>query len=352
MGFCCCCCKRSKVERKTFSEEQTQTDDDLDENLLSKSSRESDTNSIKVSQELPSAEKEGEDSNKINIIENLPQDKKEQMPYEIFLKDYLDEKIDGSDVFDQKWYSDLEKDKIIYSKRSIIAMENEAFDPKNKDFKEIYNKPPILISIKDGSFITEQFQVRKSVYTVNKNEFPKNTSIRMISKYMLNTKERGSWDTQLKQYQVIEGSEEGKEIKCILHNWMKSPMFLVSERDIVEKRFDFFYEGKLYSCESSVNDDYIPMEEDVTRIIDIICIQTIFEENENIVFRVLTQVDAKISLPQALVNTTLSGKLTNFYKGIVDKINKDYQEGKLVFEDNEGNIIENKDVEITVNDKE
>ena len=351
MGFCCCCCKRSKVERKTFSEEQTQTDDDLDENLLSKSSRESDANSIKVSQELPSAGKEGEDSNNINVIENLLQEKKEQMSYEIFLKDYLDKKIDDSDVFDKKWYSDLEKDKIIYSKRSIIAMEKEAFDPKNQDYKVIYNKPPIIISIKEGSFITDEFQVRKSVYLVNKNELPKNTSIRMISKYMLNTKERSSWDTQLKQYQVIEGSEEGKEIKCILHNWMKSPMFLVSERDIVEKRFDFFYEGKLYSCESSVNDDYIPLEEDVTRIIDIICIQTIFEENENIVFRVLTQMDAKVSLPQALVNTTLSGKLTNFYKGIVDKINQDYKEGKLVFEDNEGNIIQNNDVEIPVIDK-
>ena len=341
MGFCCCCCKRSKIERKTFSEQQTQTDDDIEENLIGDSNRESDVNIIKVSQELPSTEKGKEDTNQINVIENLPPEKKELMPYEIVLKDYLDEKIDDTEVFDKKWYSDLEKDKIIYSKRSIIAMENKVFDEKNEEYKEIYNKPPLFIAIKAGSFIIDQLQVTKNTYIINKSVFPKNTSIKMIAKYMLNTKERNSWDPQFKLYKVIEGSEEGKEVKCILHNWMKSPMFLVSERDIVEKRFDFFYEGKFYSYESSVNDDYIPLEENVTRINDIICVQSISEENDNIVFRAITQMDAKVSLPQAIINTTLSGKLSDFYKGIINGINKDYEEGNLVFEDNEGNIIEN-----------
>ena len=144
---------------------------------------------------------------------------------------------------------------------------------------------------------------------------------------MLNIKERNSWDTQFKLYKVIEGSEESKEVKCILYNWMKSPMF------------DFFHNGKFYSFESSVNDDYIPLEENVKRINDIICLQEIFEDNENFVFRALTQVNAKVDLPQAIINVTLSGKLVNFYNGIINAVNKDYKEGKLVFEDNKGNII-------------
>lgn len=347
----CLCCKK-RGEKKTLSDQQTQTDDDgVEENLLSNSNRESDINNIKISQELPSTGKEIEDSNKINIIEDKPEEKKNLMPYELFLKDYLDEKIDNTEVFDKKWYSDLEKDKIIYSKRSIIAMINEAFDEKNEDYKEIYNKPPLFVSIKQGSFITDQYQVTKNIFTINKNVFPKNTSIKMIAKYMLNVKERSSWDKQLKSYTIIEGSEEGKEIKCIMHNWMKSPMFLVSERDIVEKRYDFFYEGKFYSYESSVNDDYIPLEEDVTRINDIISVQSVYEEKENIIFLALTQMNAKVSLPQAIINTTLSGKLSDFYNGIINGINKDYEEGQLIFEDNEGNIIKNSDVEIPVNDK-
>lgn len=41
------------------------------------------------------------------------------MPYEIILKDYLDEKIDGTELFDKKWYNNFEKDKIIYSKEAF-----------------------------------------------------------------------------------------------------------------------------------------------------------------------------------------------------------------------------------------
>ena len=39
------------------------------------------------------------------------------MPYELILKGHLDEKIDNIEIFDKKWYSALEKNKIIYSKR-------------------------------------------------------------------------------------------------------------------------------------------------------------------------------------------------------------------------------------------
>ena len=267
-------------------------------------------------------------------------DKKNKMPYEIILKDYLDEKIDGTELFDKKWYNNVEKDKIIYSKRSILAMINKAFDDKNNDFKEFYNKPPLKVSAKQsGSFITDEFNVIKSIYKVNKNAYPPNTSAKMISKYITNVKERTRWDTQLKLYEVIEGNEEGKEVKCIVHNWMKSPMFLVSERDSVEKRYEFCYEGKIYIFESSVNDDYYPLDEDVIRITNFIFIQVIYEENDNIIIEGLTQVNPKVNLPQAVLIATIPNKLLDYLNGLEKGINKDFEEGKLVFEDNNGNIL-------------
>ena len=349
----CLCCKRKNNEKKTFSEEQTQTDEDIEEKLINSTSRETDINNIKTTQELPT--KENVEEKNIENEKSAPKPE-ELMPYELCLKDYLDENIDNSDVFDKKWYSDIEKDKIIFSKRSIIALLNQAFDDKNQEYKEIYNKPPLVLSIKStGSFITDQFQVSRNIFTTTKTSFPKNTSLKMISKYMLNSKERNSWDSQFKLYAVIEGSEEGKEVKCILHNWMKSPMFLISERDIVDKRYDFFHNGRFYSFESSVNDDYIPLEENVTRINDIIFIQEVYEENENFVFRAMTQMNAKISLPQAIINNTLSGKLLDFYNGVINAMNSDFDEGKLIFEDNDGNIIENEkndDIKIKIDDIE
>ena len=267
-------------------------------------------------------------------------DKTNKMPYEIILKDYLDEKIDGTELFDKKWYNNFEKDKIIYSKRSILAMINKAFDDKNNEFKEFYNKPPLKVSAKEsGSFINGEYNVIKSIYKVNKNAYPPNTSAKMISKYITYVKERTRWDSQLKLYEVIEGNEEGKEVKCIVHNWMKSPMFLVSERDSVEKRYEFCYEGKIYIFESSVNDDYYPLDEDVIRITNFIFIQVIYEENDNIIIEGLTQVNPKVNLPQAVLIATIPTKLLDYLNGLEKGINKDFEEGKLVFEDNSGNKL-------------
>ena len=279
---------------------------------------------------------------KIEIHKNEENDEEEieneehklLMPYELIYRDYLDEKIDGTDVFDKKWYSDLEKGKIIYSKRSILAMIKAAFENKNQEFKEIYNKDTLSIAVNcNGSFLTNQFQVVRSIYKVNKDIYPPNTSIRMISKYLNYIKERSSWDPQIKLYKVIEGSEEGKEVKCIVQNWLKSPMFLVSERDIIEKRYEFYYEQKFYSCMSSVNDDYYPLDKKVTRINDIIFIEELYKENDNIILKAITQMNTKVNLPQAIMNATVPTKLGEFYKGLANAMNKDYENGKLIFEE-------------------
>ena len=338
----CLCCKRRKAK-----EEEVEIDEGIELKLLDNTTKASNINSGKTIQKLQI--KENCQEKNIENKKSIPKPKG-LMPYELILKDYLDENIDNSDVFDKKWYSDIEKNKIIYSKRSIIALINQAFDNKNQEFKEIYNKPPLVISIKSiGSFITDQCQVLKNIFTINKSSFPKNTSLKMISKYILNVKERNSWDTQFKLYEVIEGKEEGKEVKCIIHNWVKSPIFFVSERDIVDKRYDFFHNKRFYSFESSVNDDYIPLEENVIRINDIIYINEIYEENENIVFRTISQMNTKVSLPQAIINTTISGKILDFYNGVINAINNDFDEGQLVFEDNDGNIIENNNNTIKIN---
>ena len=138
---------------------------------------------------------------------------------------------------------------------------------------------------------------------------------------------------------MIEGNEEGKEVKCLVHNWMKSPMFLVSERDSIEKRFEFCNEGKYYIFESSVNDDYYPLDEDVVRITNFIFIQVIYEENDNIDIEGLTQVDHKVNLPMTVLIPTIPGKTLDYLNGLQGGINKDYEEGNLVLEDNNGNKL-------------
>ena len=318
--------EKEEIKEKAGEEKIDETD--------KKNNNENKAENEEIKIKIDKEEKEEEENDEEN------EKKKLLMPYEFILKDYLDEKIDGKEVFDKKWYSDLEKDKIIYSKRSIVAFLKSLFDDKNNEFVELYNKDPLSIYVNSkGTFLSNEFQVVRSIYTINKNIYPPKTSIRMIAKYLNFIKERSSWDKQLKSYKIIEGSEKGNEVKCIVQNWLKSPMFLVSERDIIDKRYEFFYEGKFYSCESSVNDDYYPLDKNVTRINDIISIEELYEENDNIVLKAITQMNTKVSLPQAIINATLSTKLLDFYKGLADAMNNDYKNSKLIFEDNDGNII-------------
>ena len=327
--------EESKEKEAIITKKENELEKDIEINIQTKVEENLEEPKKEEKREVkPEKEYVGEEELKYEVEEI---NDKKLMPYESILKDYLDEGIDGTEIFDKKWYSNLEKDKIIYSKRSIIALINASFDDKNQEYKELYNKAPLIIAVNsNGSFLSNDYQVVRSVYTIKKDIYPPNTSIRMIAKY-LNLK---SWDTKLKLYKIIEGSEEGKEVKCILQNWLKSPMFLVSERDIIDKRFDFFFEGKFYSCESSVNDDYYPLENNVTRIYDFISIEELYEENDNFILKAISQINSKINLPQSMINATLSAKLLDFYEGLVSAMNNDYKEGKLIFEDNNGNIVE------------
>jgi hypothetical protein len=342
----CDCCKKRKLFQKLFlSEDEKNELDGAYEMLETPENKSTDYDSnptiLKVGKDKGKKVVIKNDKNKDEIKEEI--EVKEMMLYESVLKDYLDENIDGTEIFDKKWYSDIEREKIVYSKRAILALVKATFEDKNKEFKELYNKPPLLISVNsNGSFISKEFQVVRTIYTVDKSIFPPNTTLKMIFKYLNYIKERSSWDPQIKSYSLLEGSEEGKEVKCIVRNWLKSPMFLVSERDIVEKRYEFFHDGKFYAFDSSVNDNLYPPEEDVTRIYDIIFIEELSEENNNIILKGITQMDTKVTLPQSMVNATLSIKLLDFYKNLVEAMNKDFQNGNLIFEDNNGNIITSK----------
>lgn len=55
-------------------------------------------------------------------------------------------------------------------------------------------------------------------------------------------------------------------------------MLFVSERDVVDKRYDFYENGIYYDFSSSVKDDLIPLEDDVMRITDYCSVCKIYEE--------------------------------------------------------------------------
>ena len=146
--------------------------------------------------------------------------------------------------------------------------------------------------------------------------------------YMYNVDLRKFWDDVIKKFDVIEGNQKN----FLVSTWGNSPMFLISERDSIEKRFMFEFENgkKFFLFSSSVDEDLIEKKEDVIRIFNPINFLMLFEDENNFYFYNLTQSDFKMNLPQIILNVTLPITSLNWYKNLkkfsfeVDKINGEY----------------------------
>lgn len=260
--------------------------------------------------------------------EKLIIEKKEGKLYETILKNYLNPLIDNKDVFKRTWYRDGEYELMEYSKRSIIALHDYIFDDSTKLFREFYNKDNLILSINESGSMFAKNPIIRLYFKIEKNKLPPNTSLQDLLEYTNYTTLRTIWDDQLKIYKVIEGDETEK---CIIQNWMKSPVFFMSERDIIDKKYDFYENGILYSFESSVNDNYIEIPKGVTRITDLIFMNSYTENDNEFIIRNINQVNYKMNSPNSLLCVTVSGKVPNWYKKCIDVMNKDYQNGKYTF---------------------
>jgi hypothetical protein len=77
---------------------------------------------------------------------------------------------------------------------------------------------------------------------------------------MNDSEKRIKWDKTIRKYKIKE--RINSEV-YLLQYICKS---LVSERDVADKRYNFYANGIYYDFSSSVKDDLIPVEENVIRI--------------------------------------------------------------------------------------
>ena len=100
-------------------------------------------------------------------------------------------------------------------------------------------------------------------------------------------------------------------------------MIFVSERDIVDKRYDFYVNDIYYDFSSSANDDFVPIDEDIVRMTDHCSVCKIYEENNNFNIISITQVDSKYNLPKAMLSIQLPVKYKEWYDSLINAINEE-----------------------------
>ena len=100
----------------------------------------------------------------------------------------------------------------------------------------------------------------------------------------------------------------------VVNSIAKSPVFIMSERESIEKRFIFqSKDGNAYYIMSSSVPDYLfPEKKDIIRITNFINYYKIVDAGDYIEFYSLNQTDFKMPIPQFLINVTLPTTTKNW----------------------------------------
>ena len=179
-------------------------------------------------------------------------------------------------------------------------------------YKKVWDKDNLIIEIRDeGSDFNNEFNLIKISYRQLKTEFNMSTDIKMIVDFFYEPSLRILWDNVLKNLEILEGD---KKSNYIISTWAKSPVFFMSERESLEKRFLYKSpeENAYYIMSSSIPDELFPLKKDVIRITNYCNYYKIVDENEYIGLYSLNQTDFKMVIPQFLINVTLPTTTKNW----------------------------------------
>ena len=210
-----------------------------------------------------------------------------------------------------------------FTREKILSFIEEEIK-QNMSYTNLVNKNGFDIYIKEsGSIFNSECPMIKMIYKIQKSVFKnKDINVKVIDKYMNEPEKRLKWDNSIREYKIIE--RQNNEV-YLLYYVCKSPMLFVSERDVVDKRFDFYVDGIYYDFSSSVKDDLKPIDEDIVRMTDYCSVCKIYEENDQFNIISITQVDTKYKMPIAMMKVQLPIKYKEWYDSLVNAINEDYK---------------------------
>ena len=237
--------------------------------------------------------------------------------------------IEEEIVFPNKYLNNIESDsnfKFEFTKKNIISfLEKEIND--NTNYKPLINKDGFDIYIKEsGSIFSSEIQMVKVYYKIPKSIFiKKDINLKLIEQYMNSPQKRLVWDTSIKDYKIIERVND--EV-YLLYTLYKSPIVFVSERDVIEKRYDFFENDIFYDFCSSVKDDYFPIKEGIVRMFDYCSMYKMYEDENNINFIAVNQMDTKYKIPNAMLSFQLPLNYKKWYDSLINAINEESEQSE------------------------
>ena len=368
MGVLWCCKKKGKnnnLKEPLFRESKLSTsEDNINENNsndititikedeiesnkkeINEEKKENEEEKIEIKEEKKEEEEKKEGEEKIEIKEEKIEIKEEKKEIKEEKKDYiiventiysekglnLNENIDDDELLlkeDSPLICDYEKGVITFTHNGFIKLYNSLWNLDN--YKSIYDKNNLSILVRyEGTPMNSKFYLIKEIYKIQKTELKYNKDVQSILDYCYDVKFRLLWDEAIKAYDKYEGNDNA----FIICTWGKSPVFFVSERETIEKRFRFAKDNSVYIMSTSIPLDIYEKKENVVRFIDFLNLFKVSDEGDYIYFTSLNQVDFKMPIPQMLINLTLPSTSKSWFNNIIkftnsikyDRKNKTYE---------------------------
>lgn len=232
----------------------------------------------------------------------------------------LNENIDDDELLlreDSPLICDYEKNVITFTHNGFLDLLNSLWNLDS--YKSVYDKDDLSILLRyEGTPMNSKFYLIKIIYKIKKSQLKYNKDTDSIMDYCYDVKLRMLWDDALRAYERYEGSDSA----FIICTWAKSPVFFVSERETIEKRFRFKKDNDVYIMSTSIPLDIYEEKENVVRFIDFLNLIKVSDEGDYISICSLNQVDFKMPIPQMLINITLPSTSRSWYDNIKKFSNK------------------------------
>jgi hypothetical protein len=313
----CCCPKKRQSDLNTLKQPIINTEDNK-ENINNKDT------SLTVNETNSNIISENEKNNEPKPIV------KENTTYSKYGLN-LNEDIDDDELLlkeDSPLICDYEKGVITFTRNGFIKLFDTLWVLDN--YKSVYNKDDLLIELRyEGTPMNKEFYLIKMIHKIKKSDLKYNKDKDSIMDYCYDLTLRPIWDEALK---LIE-KYEGNDTNYIVCTWGKSPVFFVSERETIEKRFRFAKGNSVYIMSTSIPLDIYEKKDGVVRFIDFLNLFKVSDEGDYIYFSSLNQVDFKMAIPQMLINMTLPSTSKSWFNNIIkftnsikyDRKNKKYE---------------------------
>ena len=321
-------------EKKSGDVTITVKEEDIVSNVDEINEERKEINKEKLENKEEKKEEENKNDKKDEIIE-VKEEKKDYIVVENTIYSEkglnLNENIGDDELLikeDSPLICDYEKGVITFTHNGFVNLYNSLWNLDN--YKSIYDKNDLSILVRyEGTPMNSKFYLIKEIYKVKKTDLKYNKDVQSILDYCYDVKFRMLWDEAIKSYDKYEGNDNA----FIICTWGKSPVFFVSERETIEKRFRFEKDNSVYIMSTSIPLDIYEKKEGVVRFIDFLNLFKVSEDEEYIYFTSLNQVDFKMPIPQMLINMTLPSTSKSWFNNIIkftnsikyDRENKKYE---------------------------